>query len=139
MVRQEQEAATRSAERERLKRELRGTFAERLASMEANASDLMQRIHLELSKPEADGRLLIRFWDRLQAFVQKARAEAPVISETWQVQAVIDSMKTVLGRKAPELASAIMAEWLAEYRQRVTSARGKAETEGEGAQEDGSK
>lgn len=137
IVAEERENAIREAERARLKSEIQGTVAERLHAMESRAHKLFEKLEEEMDKPDVDKRLLIRLWERLEAFTAAARKDAaPVVAETWQAQALIESMKAVLSKRVPEAAPSILKDWLKEYQARVTTARETHEAPDDGTQEE---
>ena len=134
VIKEEGSEATRQAERERLKKELHGSFQERLTSMESKALELGDRIGRELDQPGTDPRELIRFYECLQGFILKIRNKGvPVVGEMWQADALIRSYQKVLMKKlGPAVTEGIQkdvsrefqAEMLSHEKQEAEAAQG---------------
>ena len=97
LAREEQDQATRQAERSRFQREIEGSFGDRVARLEKVAWECFEKIAAEVEKPDVDKREILAFWNRAMEFVTKLKAQkTPAIAEMWQAEALIAAYQKVL-------------------------------------------
>lgn len=97
IIRDERDGQIREAERTRFKREVEGTFFERMRSMEQKGWELFEKISGEMEKPGADPKQLLRFWHAAQAFAIDLRKQAGGgIHELWQAEVLVTSTREEL-------------------------------------------
>jgi len=135
-IAEERETAARLAERERLKRDMEGSFGDHIAAMERTWYGLVERLSVRVSDPNADPREMMAVVSKLQEAVLRMKTQAiPAIAETWQAEGLINAYQKVLLKQCgPALAQTVQREVGKEF-QLVLAARQATAAEAEhGAQ-----
>lgn len=97
IVREERDGQIRDAERIRFKREVEGTFFERMRAMERKGWELFDKICAEMEKPGADQKQMLRFWYAAQGFAIDLRKQAGGgIHELWQAELLVSATREEL-------------------------------------------
>jgi hypothetical protein len=100
VIASERENATRLQERERLKREMAGSFGERISQMESQAWKLFEILNAEIEKAETDKLALMPYWKSLMTFITQLKGRAaPAISEMWQAEALLNAYQKILMKR----------------------------------------
>lgn len=128
IIAEENETAIRESERTRLKREMEGSFGERISEMERKGWEIFERLCAEMDKPETDKRELLAFWAKAQDFVVRLKSRAaPAIAELWQAEALIRAyQKTLMKVCGAALTERIQRDVGKEYQLTLTAEQAKA-------------
>ena len=85
--------------RARYKREMEGTFFDRIAELEAEGWRLFERLKTAMESKRANRADLFKMWTKVQDFAVKLRSQsAPAVSELWQAELLIRAYDEVLQR-----------------------------------------
>ncbi len=101
IIREEQGNAIREAERARIKRDIEGTFVERIRAMEAKGWELFEAFSdwLEKNPPanHAERQQMLAFWIKTQEFVIRLKKDAGAgVHELWQAECLVRATRQAL-------------------------------------------
>ena len=97
IIREERDGQIREAERTRFKREVEGTFVERMRAMERKGWELFDQIAADLEKPDVDPKLKLAFWNAAQGYTINLRKQAGGgIHELWQAELLVAATREEL-------------------------------------------
>lgn len=136
-ITEEREEAARLAERARLKRDLQGTFTDRVREMEESWWNLAKRLTDRIDDPAADTREQFVLFGKLQQFLLTMKAHsAPAVADMMQAEMLIRAYQKVLMQKCgAQLTKQIQSDVGKEYQLTLTAEQAKAAEAANGPEE----
>jgi thymidylate synthase len=130
LIQSERDTAVRSAERNRLKHEIEGTFVERVRSMEKKGWELLDKLS-EQMESSTNTHELLNFWRIVQGYVlQLKKQSGDGIHELWQAEVLVRATRECLQEKlGPALADNLTGDIGKRY-EKLAAQRLSREAEG---------